>query len=497
MALDPRTPVIVGVGQMNQRDGALEPTDLIAAASRLAADDAGATGGGSSLLAAIDSIRIVSLLSWRYRDPGALVAAAVGASPRQTAVTQPGGNSPQSLVNLTSLAIAAGDLDVALIAGAECWRTRMKFRAADERPAWTTQDESVPEAEVIGSDFQMMHPAEMARGVMMPVQVYPMFEHALRSHQGRAIDEHLVRISELWARFSEVASRNPAAWSQHLYTAEQIRTPGPDNRWIGYPYPKLMNSNNSVEQSAALLLCSVAAAERFGVPRERWVFPHSGADAHDTYAVSHRQDLWSSPAMRACGQHTLGAANVAIDDVAHVDLYSCFPSAVEIAASELGLPVDDASRSLTVTGGLTFAGGPWNNYVTHAIAAMVGVLRDDPGSYGLCTANGGFITKHAMGVYSTEPPADGFQWRDAQPDTDATTSPREVVEEYDGSVTIESWTVMHDREGEPETGFAPVLLADGRRAWGRTSDTDAIKVMLTEDMVGANADLSSDGELRL
>ena len=218
------------------------------------------------MLEAVDAVRIVSLLSWRYRDPGALVAERIGASPRQTAVTTPGGNTPQSLVNRTALDIAAGRNDVVLIGGAEAWRTRMSFRSTGDRPDWTQQDESVPEAEVIGDEFTMTHPAEMNRGIIMPVQVYPMFEQALRAAAGRSIDEHLVRISELWSRFSAVAASNPNAWSQQAYTAEEIRTPGPDNRWIGFPYPKLMNSNNNVEQGAALLMCSVEAAERAGVP---------------------------------------------------------------------------------------------------------------------------------------------------------------------------------------------------------------------------------------
>jgi len=493
MAVDPRTPVIVGGGQVNQRtaegDPAREPVDLIVEAARRAEADAGASG---ALLGAVDAVRVVSLLSWRYRDPGALVAERIGATPKQTAVTTPGGNSPQSLVNRTALDIAAGRNDVVLIGGAEAWRTRMSFRATGDRPQWTTQDESVPEAEVIGHEFLMTHPSELARGIVMPVQVYPIFEQAVRAAAGRSIDDHLVRISELWSRFSAVAATNPNAWLQRSYTAEEIRTPGPDNRWIGFPYPKLMNSNNNVEQGAALLMCSAETAERLGVPRDRWIFPLSGADAHDTDALSHRGDLSSSPGMRAVGEAVLSGAGVGIDDVAHVDLYSCFPSAVEIAAQEFGLADDDPGRPLTVTGGLSFAGGPWNNYVTHAIATMVDVLRNDPGSLGLCSANGGFITKHAVGLYSSEPPADGFKWTDAQAAAEAYTSPREAApDEYAGPVTVESWTVMHDREGSPENGIAAVLLPDGKRTWGTTQDPDVLKAMTVEEFIGRAAEIDS------
>jgi acetyl-CoA C-acetyltransferase len=498
MTLDPRTPVIVGGGQVNQRtadgDPAREPADLMVDAARLASTDAGLVNG--KLLESLDAVRVVSLLSWRYRDPGALVAQRLGAAPRQTAVTTPGGNSPQSLVNRTSLDIAAGRNDIVLIAGAEAWRTRMSFRATGDRPSWTEQDGSVPEAEVIGDEFTMTHPAEMNRGIIMPVQVYPMFEQALRAAAGRSIDDHLVRISELWSRFSEVAAKNPNAWLQRAYSPEEIRTPGPDNRWIGFPYPKLMNSNNNVEQGSAIVMCSAEAADRLGIPRDRWVFPLTGADAHDTDALSHRGDLFSSPAIRAVGHQTLERAGIAIDDVAHVDLYSCFPSAVQLAAAELGLPVDDASRPLTVTGGLSFAGGPWTNYVTHAIATMVGVLREDHGSIGLCSANGGFVTKHSIGLYSTEPPAGGFTWTDAQDEADRLTSPRDVApEDYEGDVTIETWTVMHNRAGEPENGIAAALLADGRRTWGTTQDADVLKAMTVEEFIGRPARLDGNGGL--
>ncbi len=178
----------------------------------------------------------------------------------------------------------------------------------------------------------MTAPGEQARGLLMPVQVYPLFEQAHRVRLGRDLDEHLVAMSELWAGFSEVAATNPHAWIQQAYTAEEIRTPTPDNRMIGFPYTKRMNSNNAVEQGAGVILCSAERAESLGVPRDRWVFPHSGTDAHDHYYVTERDDLGSSPAIRLAGRAAFELAGVGVDDLAHVDLYSCFPSAVEIAA---------------------------------------------------------------------------------------------------------------------------------------------------------------------
>src|SRR5262245_5327799 len=231
-----------------------------------------------------------------------------------------------------------------------------------------------------------------------------------------------------------------------------------------------MNANNAVEQSAGLIVCSVERAESLGVPRDRWVFPWAGTQAHDSYAVSHRPDLRSSAAIRLAAQELWKLAGVGVDDVDHADLYSCFPSAVQIAAAEIGLGLD---RPLTVTGGLSFAGGPWNNYVTHAVAGMAGVLRSSPGTVGLVTANGGYVTKHALGLYSTAPPPAGaFRWADVQPAVDQVPGRElcEQVDDSDGTVEIESWVVSHDRSGSPERVLAACLLDDGRRAWAFSED---------------------------
>ncbi|HEX4867305.1 MAG TPA: acetyl-CoA acetyltransferase [Acidimicrobiales bacterium] len=492
--VDPRTPVLIGGGQLSHRvdrgEEPLEPVDLMVEALRRAAD---ASGAGSAAVTGADAVHIVSLLSWRYRDPGLLVAQRLGASPRHTSLSGMGGNSPQSLVNQACLAIRTGDADLVLLAGAEAWRTRMGARRSDQDLEWTVQGDEVPVARASTDDVPMSAPSEQGRGVVMPVQVYPMFEQAHRIGLGRGLDEHLVVASELWARFSEVAATNPHAWIQRAYTAEEIRTSSADNRMIGFPYTKLMNSNNAVEQGAGLILCSAERAEALGVPRDRWVFPHSGTDAHDHYFVSHRDDLGRSPAMRLAGRAALELAGVGVDDLAHVDIYSCFPSAVQIAAHELGLGLD---RPLTVTGGMSFAGGPWNNYVMHSIATMADVLREDPGSRGLVTANGGFITKHAFGVYSTEPPAQPFRHADPQAEVDALPS-RELCEDPDGEATIETWTVMHDRDGAPERAILTALLPDGRRAWGVSSEPGLAKALVTEDVAGRTVRLHPDGAVDL
>ena len=304
-----------------------------------------------------------------------------------------------------------------------------------------------------------------------------------------------MRVSELWERYSRVAAANPYAWSPEARTAEEIRTVSADNRMIGFPYPKLMNANIQTDQAAALIMCSVEAARAAGVPEDKWVFIHSGADSHDHWFVSERDDLATSPAIRANGRAVFDLAGIGADDLAHIDLYSCFPSAVQVAAAELGIALDDPYRVPTVTGGLGFAGGPGNNYVTHSIAAMVDRLRADPGAFGLCTAIGWYITKNAAAIYSTAPPSAGtFRYADTQPAVDATPR-REHVADHDGPATIETYTVMHERDGSPSLGIVACLTPDGRRTWANTNEPGLMKAMTVEEFCGRPCTLRAGGDI--
>ena len=497
MTLDPRLPVVVGVGQLVRKPepadvpSLREPVDMMAEALRLAGDD---SGTGDRLLKAADSVRTVDLLSWRYANPALLLAERIGASPRQTLRSTVGGNTPQALVNDTAAAIQRGDLDVALIAGAEAVYTRLLARKTKDWLQWTPMSEDdTPAPDVFGDDRAGTNQLEMARSIVLPTQVYPMFENALRAKAGESIDEHQRKVSEMWSRFSAVAAQNPYAWSPEYRSPEEIRTVTPDNRMIGFPYPKYMNSNIQTDQAAGLILCSVQAARDAGVPEDKWVFVHSGTDAHDHWWVSDRDDFTRSPAIRLCSQKLLAATGVRAAEVEHLDIYSCFPSAVQIAAGELGVGLD---RQLTVTGGLCFAGGPGNNYATHSIAAMAEVLRANPGDRGLVTALGWYVTKHALGVYSTTPPAGGFRHAHPQDEVDALPR-RATTVEHDGPITIETYTVMHERDGMPVLGIVAGLLDDGTRAWGNIAETGLLKAMCEEEFCGRTARMRADGTVDL
>ncbi|CAM3014558.1 acetyl-CoA acetyltransferase [Mycobacterium intermedium] len=492
MTVDPRTPVLIAYGQVNHRDEinaetrSVEPLDLMVTATQQAVGTAGA-----QVLEAVTDIRVVNILSAHYRNPGLLLGERLNLSEFTASYSSVGGNTPQTLVNKACLDIQQGRTGVVLIAGAETWRTRTGLKKLGARLEWTQQDNSVPMPEIADTDVPMAGDAEIKIKLDRPAFVYPLFEQALRIANGESVEDHANRVAELWARFSAVAANNPNAWIRQPVTAEEIRQPSPQNRMISWPYTKLMNSNNMVDQGAALILTSVEQARRLQVPEERWVFPHTGTDAHDTSAIAERDELHRSTAIRIGGARALELAGLRVDDVDYVDLYSCFPSAVQVAAAELGLAVDDPARPLTVTGGLTFAGGPWSNYVTHSIATMAELLVANPGRRGLITANGGFLTKHSFGVYSTEPPSE-FRWEDVQPEVDREPTRHGLVD-WEGVGTVESWTTPFDRDGNPEKAFLAVRTADDSRALAVITDPEAAAATVREDVAGAKVAVAADG----
>jgi acetyl-CoA C-acetyltransferase len=489
--VDPRTPVLVGVAQLLQRPDdigeALEPAALMAEAVRAAAADA----GSARLLEDADVVTVVKG-AWSYPDPAALVAATVGATNARTVLTTDGGNTPQLVVNVLSERIAAGKLDVAVVVGAETIWSRRRMRRDGVERAVTSQPDGTTPDERLGAELVMTDDYERSRGLELPVQIYPLFETAIRHRRGETLDEHRDRVAEMWADFNAVAVANPYAWSRAPMTAADIRDGSAANRMVAFPYTKAMCSNWDLDQAAALVLCSAEAAQRFGVPGDRWVFVHGGTEADDTPLVSHRRDLGRSPAIAAAWRALRDITGVGIDDVAHLDVYSCFPSAVEAATEAIGI---DESRRLTVTGGLTFAGGPLNNYVTHSIATMVDVLRGDPEALGLVTANGGFLTKHALGLYSATPPARPFRRRRLEK-ADVSHEPRDAAPGHVGSVVVEAYTVMHDHNGPIRALFA-ATTGDGRRVWGTSDDAETMATAMKQELCGCPADVDAAGTVRL
>jgi acetyl-CoA C-acetyltransferase len=487
--MNPNTPVIVGVAQLKHRieslEDTIEPLDLMLQACKLAEEDTRVR-----LLNKIQSVRVVRGM-WTYANPARYIAGVIGAAGAQTVGTLFGGNYNQVIVNATAASILSGELDLVLLTGAEAGYSGAKARKAGTRIGMRDAPGTY---DVLFGESQKSehHDYEMARGIRSAIQVYPMYENAIRYHRGESIDEHMGRVSELWARFSEVAQGNRHAWIREAVSAEQIRSISAGNRAVSFPYTKLMNSNNAVDMAAALVMCSVRQAKQLSIPEHLWIYPHAGVEGHDHFSASVRDNFYTSPGIRLVGNRLFDLTDVNADDLEYVDLYSCFPSAVQIAAMELGLPED---RPLTVTGGLTFGGGPLNNYVMHSIARMVELLRESPQSKGLITANGGNLYKHAHAVYSGEPPERDFQRVNVQERIDELPA-RECLAAYTGSVTIESYTVMY-AAGQPSIAHVACLTPDGQRVWVNSEDQHLVRAMTCEEFCGRNASIGGDNHIRI
>ena len=484
MGFDDCNPVIVGVGQFKQQleDVSLaeEQYVLMEQALRLAADDAGAP----KLLTDIDRLLVIGGM-WSYPDPGRLIADAVGSSNARTFLTAMGGNMPQATVSDCCQRIAAGEMEIAAVVGGEAVYSKNKLRKLGEDLSKSGVD--LEKAERFGENVSMSSQHERDKGFLMPTQIYPLFESAIRAHRKETHYEHRMRISSLWEGFNRVAVANEHAWVQTPMTAEEIMEPTADNRMVGYPYTKAMNANSFVDFGGAIIICSVAKARSLGIDSDNWVFPHSATDGHATFLFSERDNFHESPAIRITSKRCLELADISIDNIGPMDLYSCFPSVVQITMNELGI---DPERAATTTGGLSFFGGPMNSYVIHAIASTIDEIRKT-GEYGFVHANGGYATKHACAVYHNEPPKGQFRRMNVQEEIE--TSPKREVEENPiGKSVVEAYTVLHGREG-PEKALMTTLMEDGKRALASTSDAQTMQSMMSEEYVGKTLEFSASG----
>ena len=480
---DPRLPVLVGVAQSTVRppDGpAPEPLAWWESVARAAAADAGAP----QLIERLDSLRVVFCQSWQYDDPAGRLAERLGVDPAHRHYTGISGTVP--LVQLTEAArdIAAGRCSAVLVVGAESLATKRALKKAGERPAWSHRHPSPP-----AYPIERMPPdTELAHEVFQAWETFALFDVARRGARGVSFADEQAERGAMMAPMTAVAAKNPHAWFPVERSAAELVTPTADNRLVGWPYTKFTVAVMDVDMAAAALLVSTELADALGIDADRRVHLHGSGYAEDPWTVAAHPDLASSPAMRAASQAALQQAGVAVDDVEHLDLYSCFASSLRFACDALGLdPLD--RRGLTVTGGLPFAGGPASNYTLHSVASMVERLRAQPGSYGLVSGVGMHLTKHAFTVWSTEPGA---------PPAAAAPAPEPaelaVVDSYEGPAEVAAYTVAHGRDGAPQSGLLVVDVPDGR-AYARVREPDLLAEAEERELVGRRVTVASDGRV--
>jgi acetyl-CoA C-acetyltransferase len=493
--LDPSTPVLVGVGQCAERidepgyEG-LSAADLAGRAAAYALADAGTSADLATAIDTIAGVRqfetstpIAEAPLGRADNFPRAVAARIGADPVHAVLEIAGGQAPQRLVTEMAAAIARGEREVVLVAGSEAISTTRHLSATDDPPDFTEQVGGQLEDRGIGLRGLVTWHTAVHGLVDAPVQ-YALFENARRARLGLGREEYAAGMGELFAPFTEVAARNPLAAAPTVRTAVELATPSERNRPIVDPYPRFLIARDQVNQGAAVLLMSVDAARRLGVPEDRWVFLHGHADVQAPDLLD-RSDLSGYPAGVLAVRHALEVAGAELDEVTFLDLYSCFPVAVSSLLEGLGLPADDP-RGFTLTGGLPFFGGAGNNYSMHAIAEAVHRCRTDPDELGLIAANGGMLAKLSVGIYSGRP----APWRDdrsADLQAEVASWPVPAFTEHpEGWASIETYTVRYGR-GDRRTGIVIGRLDDtGERflATALEDDDEILDVLSSPEPIG-------------
>ena len=484
--IDPRSPCVIGVAERTVRadeGDAPEPLDLWEEMCRGAARDS----GGAEVLASVDSLQVVYSLSWQYDDPPARLAERLGLREGARHYTGLSGTSPQKRIQAAAAEILAGRSDVAIVVGAESLATRKRLRKSGERPGWSYRPSEKP-----ALPFEdPHHRAEIAHQVFQAYLTFAVFDIARRAHLGLSPDEHRRRLGEVFAPMSRIAAANPNAWLRTERSAAEIVEVTAQNRMVAYPYPKYTVAILDVDMAAGIIIASHEKADALGVPRDRRIYLRGWCHSKDPVYVAEREDLWRSVGMEEASRAALSCACVAIDDVAHLDLYSCFGSSIEFASDALGLAADDA-RPLTVTGGLPFHGGPGNNYMSHSVATMVQKLREDPSATGMVSGVGMHMTHHVFAVYSAEPGA-------LEPPDEAAvqarveaTPRRKIRNAATGSARVAAYSVVHDREG-PAWGLAVCDLPEGDRCYARLDDLQRMRESEEKEWVGQDVELIDAG----
>lgn len=493
MSLDPRTPVIVGVGQSAESIDApgyrgMSSVELATAAARAAFEDCGADV--AALARAVDTVAGVRQFEISGPVPAPLgkstnyprsVGRRVGAEPARAILEVIGGQGPQHLVTELAGDIAAGRSEVAMVFGSDAVSTQRHFADADQKPDFSETVDGPLEDRGFGYDG-IFNKYTISHGLVgAPVQ-YGLLENARRARLGLSPPDYRQRMGELFAPFTKVAAKNPFSASPVERSVSELVTVTDSNRMICDPYPRLLVARDQVNQGAAAVMMSVGAARRLGVPEDKWVYLRGHADMIEQPLLE-RVDLGRSPASVMAAREALAVAGIGLDDVATFDLYSCFPMPVFNICDGLGLATDDP-RGLTLTGGLPFFGGPGNNYSMHGIAETVIQMRDMPGRLGLVGANGGIMSKYSVGVYSTEPGGWSPDSSAALQDKVAGFATVPLTFLADGPATIETYSVRYDW---PVTTGVIVgrLDSDDSRFLATTQDEDLVPLMTDGDPLGA------------
>lgn len=384
----------------------------------------------------------------------------------------------QSLIGEACARITRGEAHTTLVTGADSGYRILRAQIAGQTPINRVFDDE-PDVRLEPKE-ELFHRVESALGLVMPIGMYAIIESAYRARHGWTVDEHRDRLGLMYARFSAIAAENPQAWKRERLTPAVIRDATPKNPMQAFPYTRSLCSTFNVDQAAALLFCSAARASELGIPREKWVYPVASTESNHLVPVSARADLTACPGAAIAGRAALAAGDLTAEAIDLLDLYSCFPVAVEVYADELGISLD---RPLNITGGMSFAGGPWNNYVYQSTCRAVELLRAGQGRNAFLTSVSGMLTKQGFGLWSLDPPPHGFEWQDLTQETARAQRTVEVLDRYTGPAVMAGYTVMQPRDRAPHV-LALLNEPGGARALVTSLDTAVCAQLEAEEWVG-------------
>ncbi|MEO0463891.1 MAG: acetyl-CoA acetyltransferase [Pseudomonadota bacterium] len=448
------TPVIIGVGQYSERVGepgyeALNYMDLGGRALAAAVADSGASGSVAQAIDTLAAIRAFEMSRPGKQPPFGTASNIpramgnrIGANPARAILTTTGGQTNQQLVGKFASAIAEGESQCAAIVGAEAISTALALAAKGETPDWSEEVDGDYEDMGFGVEG-LMEPALFAHAATGAIPLYALAENARRNRLGQSLEKYRREIGELFAPFTRVAATNPHAAAPVERSAEELATITERNRIVAEPYTRMTVARDQVNQSAAIIIASAATARALCVPEEKWVHIHAVSAATEL-PLSQRPDLAANPASIASVEAALTRAGKVMADMAYLDFYSCFAIPVFNQIDHFGIAADDP-RGLTLTGGLPFFGGAGNNYSAHAIAEAVQRVRADRGAFALVGANGGWMSKYATGIYSTEP-ADWSRNDRFEKLPEASNSVPAGAADFERA-TVESYTINRGKSG--------------------------------------------------
>ena len=406
---DASAPVIIGVGEASRKTVASEwpaPRELAGEAIKAALADTGKANIVASAIDTIAAIRTfedsgVSLGTGSPDNAPEAFAAAGGISAVRLIYADVGGQSPQAMLNELAGDIRRGTCEVAVLVAAEATGTAKRARKAGVTLDWRLPSDTSFDNRL--STFPILSRTEIRHGIISMPLAYSLIENARRTGLGLTGDAYALEMAALWSAFSVKAETRPHAQFPGFRSPEAML--GDDN--ANYPmtdiYRRWHVAQDAVDLGAAVILTSAGKARELGIAQDKWVWLAGAAEAAEP-PLSERAVIDRSAALDFAIPAALDQAGLAPADLGPVDIYSCFPCAVFAAVDSM----KDAGRTLgdyTLTGGLSFFGGPGNGYGMYNIAAMVDALRHDRSKPALVTANGGVMSKQAVGIYTATQPA--------------------------------------------------------------------------------------------